>query len=54
VAEVSADAALQAGQWRHGLRYLRHRADLQPQDVPILPASQASTTGTSTAAREDG
>jgi len=33
VAEVTADAALQAGAWRHPLRYLRHRPDLQPADV---------------------
>lgn len=33
VAEVTADAALQAGQWRHPLRYLRHRPDLQPGDA---------------------
>jgi ATP-dependent DNA ligase len=39
VAEVSADAALQAGQWRHGLRYQRIRADLRPEDVPTLPGS---------------
>jgi ATP-dependent DNA ligase len=36
VAEVAADAALQAGQWRHPLRYLRYRLDLQPGDVPEL------------------
>ena len=33
VAEVTADAALQAGAWRDPLRYLRHRPDLQPADV---------------------
>jgi hypothetical protein len=33
VIEVAADAAVQAGQWRHGLRY---RAELGPEDVPTL------------------
>ena len=36
VAEVSADAATQAGQVRHGMRYLRVRADLRPDDLPTL------------------
>jgi hypothetical protein len=36
VAEVTADTALQAGQWRHPLRLLRTRADLQPADVDPL------------------
>jgi ATP-dependent DNA ligase len=36
VVEVSADAALQAGQWRHGLRFVRPRPDLQPSDVPLV------------------
>jgi hypothetical protein len=36
VAEVTADAALQAGAWRHPLRYLRIRAELCPEDVPTL------------------
>lgn len=36
VAEVLADAAMQAGQWRHGLRYVRHRPDLTPDDVPTI------------------
>jgi hypothetical protein len=36
VAEVTADAALQAGAWRHPLRYIRHRLDLQPADVDQL------------------
>ncbi|MGR4862120.1 hypothetical protein ACIPOG_00055, partial [Kriegella sp. LARHCF250] len=39
VVVVSADAALQAGQWRHPLRVVRIRADLQPDDVPALPGS---------------
>ncbi|WP_158293060.1 MULTISPECIES: hypothetical protein [Kribbella] len=39
VVEVLADAAMQAGQWRHGLRYVRPRADLLPEDVPPLPGA---------------
>jgi ATP-dependent DNA ligase len=42
VAEVLADAAMQAGQWRHGLRYSRYRADLVPGDVDELPPGDAS------------
>lgn len=34
VAEVSADSALQGGVWRHPLRFLRHRPDLSPGDLP--------------------
>ncbi len=34
VAEVSADAALTAGVFRHPLRFVRVRADLRPDDVP--------------------
>src|SRR5215207_8106194 len=34
VVEVSADAALQAGVFRHPLRYVRLRPDLRPEDVP--------------------
>ena len=41
VIDVLADAAMQAGQWRHGLRYARHRPDLTPDDVPTLPAPLA-------------
>jgi ATP-dependent DNA ligase len=36
VVEVSADAALQAGVFRHPLRYVRVRPDLQPADLPRL------------------
>ncbi|TCC51093.1 hypothetical protein E0H75_13210 [Kribbella capetownensis] len=36
VAEVTADAALQAGQWRHPLRFVRPRADLDSSDVEQL------------------
>ncbi|GAA3144598.1 hypothetical protein GCM10010530_75290 [Kribbella aluminosa] len=39
VAEVAADAATQAGQARHGMRYIRHRPDLRPDDLPTLPNS---------------
>jgi hypothetical protein len=41
VAEVTADTALQAGQWRHPLRLVRIRAELQPADVPTLPGTAA-------------
>ena len=37
VAEVTADAATQAGQVRHGMRYVRLRPDLRPEDVPKQP-----------------
>ena len=37
VVEVSADAALQAGVFRHPLRFLRVRPDLRPEDLPLLP-----------------
>ncbi|MGY1591956.1 ATP-dependent DNA ligase [Geodermatophilus sp. SYSU D00708] len=36
VVEVSADAALQAGVFRHPLRFVRVRPDLEPADVPGL------------------
>ena len=36
VVEVSADAALTAGVFRHPLRYLRQRPDLRPGDLPPL------------------
>jgi ATP-dependent DNA ligase len=36
VVEVSADAALQAGVFRHPLRFVRIRSDLDPADVPQL------------------
>ena len=39
VAEVSADAATQAGQIRHGMRFVRVRADLRPEDLPRLDGS---------------
>ena len=37
VVEVSADAALQAGVFRHPLRFVRVRPDLVPGDLPPLP-----------------
>lgn len=35
VIEVSADAARQAGSWRHSLRLLRLRPDLAPTDLVV-------------------
>ena len=37
VVEISADAALQAGVFRHPLRYVRTRPDLRAEDLPDLP-----------------
>jgi ATP-dependent DNA ligase len=37
VVEVSADAALQAGVFRHPLRFVRVRPDLHPGDLPPVP-----------------
>jgi ATP-dependent DNA ligase len=37
VVEVSADAALQAGVFRHPLRFVRVRPDLRPEDLPPVP-----------------
>jgi hypothetical protein len=34
VVEVIADAATQAGQIRHGMRFVRLRAELRPADLP--------------------
>lgn len=34
VAEVSVDTARQAGTWRHGFRFLRHRPELRISDLP--------------------
>lgn len=36
VAEISADAARDGGVWRHPLRFIRHRPELQPEDVPPI------------------
>ncbi|VTU41408.1 ATP-dependent DNA ligase (plasmid) [Variovorax sp. PBS-H4] len=36
VVEVAADTGLQAGVWRHPLRYIRVRADLRATDLPQL------------------
>ena len=41
VIEVAADAALQAGHYRHPLRLIRVRAELQPEDVLTLPGTAA-------------
>ena len=38
VVEVLADAAIQAGQWRHGLRYVRLHPDLRPEDLTRIGA----------------
>jgi len=40
VAEISADTARQAGVYRHGVRFLRHRPELQADDLPRLAASR--------------
>jgi ATP-dependent DNA ligase len=37
VVEVTADAATQAGQVRHGMRFVRFRAELRPEDLPPAP-----------------
>ena len=37
VVEVAADAAMQAGHYRHPLRLLRHRSDMTPADVETRP-----------------
>jgi len=39
VAEVTADSALQGGVWRHPLRFIRYRTDLNPDDLPTLATS---------------
>jgi hypothetical protein len=39
VVEVAADAALQAGHYRHPLRLVRHRSDLEPAGRGTLPAT---------------
>ncbi len=36
VVEISADAALQAGVFRHPLRFVRVRTDLRPEDLPPI------------------
>jgi ATP-dependent DNA ligase len=40
VVEVAADAAQQAGHYRHPLRLVRHRPDLAPGDVETLPSDE--------------
>ena len=37
VVEVAVDAATQASQARHPLRFIRYRAELRPEDIPALP-----------------
>ncbi|HET9872185.1 MAG TPA: ATP-dependent DNA ligase [Propionibacteriaceae bacterium] len=37
VAEVTADTALQGGRFRHPLRFVRHRLDVQPEDLAPIP-----------------
>ena len=37
VIEVAADTALQAGVFRHPLRYLRYRPDMLPEELSELP-----------------
>jgi acetyl-CoA acetyltransferase len=37
VDEVAADAATQAGQVRHSMRFICIRAELPPAEVPTLP-----------------
>ena len=39
-AEVTADAATQAGQVRQGMRYLRYGPELRPEDLPALPGRE--------------
>jgi hypothetical protein len=38
VAEVTADAATQAGQVRHAMRFVRWRPDLRPEDLTRIDA----------------
>jgi ATP-dependent DNA ligase len=41
VVEIRADAALQAGVFRHPLRFVRVRSDLRPEDLPPISTAQA-------------
>ena len=43
VVEVSADAALQQGRWRHAVRLVRLRPDLVPADVPPFSMARGAT-----------
>ncbi|MFC9234885.1 ATP-dependent DNA ligase [Streptomyces decoyicus] len=36
VAEVSADTAVDSGRWRHPVRFVRVRTDMEPQDSPLF------------------
>lgn len=38
VVEMSADAAVERGRWRHAVRFVRIRPDLSPSDVPLFGA----------------
>jgi ATP-dependent DNA ligase len=46
VVEVGADVALDAaGRWRHPVRFLRLRADIQPTDTPLFGSGNDPSTG---------
>ena len=38
VVELDVDTAFEHHRWRHGARFIRIRADLQPADIPTSPA----------------
>jgi hypothetical protein len=37
VVEIETDTAFEAGRCRHGVKFLRIRAELRPADLPFLP-----------------
>ncbi|WP_436840130.1 ATP-dependent DNA ligase [Streptomyces abikoensis] len=45
VAEVSADAAVDRGKWRHPVRWVRLRADLSPADAPPFGQGDQPSAG---------
>ncbi|MFI9206369.1 ATP-dependent DNA ligase [Streptomyces sp. NPDC053048] len=45
VAEVSADAAVDRGKWRHPVRWVRLRADLSPADTPPFGQGNQPSAG---------
>ncbi|MEU6521109.1 hypothetical protein [Streptomyces sp. NPDC046978] len=45
VAEIDADTAMDRGAWRHPVRYLRLRDDIDPSDVPAFGAGTAPASG---------
>ncbi|MFE7762482.1 ATP-dependent DNA ligase [Streptomyces sp. NPDC057438] len=45
VAEFVADAAFDAGRYRHPVRFVRVRSDMSPRDVELLPGPDAPGTG---------